>query len=63
MAVSATHDLRHTFHMEQITHEKMSTARMWRIYACGWIAYLLLVSAGQQLDALRQGRFDWHALL
>jgi len=36
---------------------------MWRIYACGWIAYLLLVSVGQQLDALRQGRFDWHALL
>jgi hypothetical protein len=49
--------------MEQITYEKMSTARMWRIYACGWLAYLLLVMVGQQLGALRQGRFDWYTLL
>jgi len=63
MGVSAAHDLRHTFHMEQITHEKMSTARMWRIYACGWTAYLLLLGVAMQLSDLRQGRFDWIGLL
>jgi hypothetical protein len=36
---------------------------MWRIYACGWIAYLLLLSVGLQLGDLRQGRFDWIGLL
>ena len=41
----------------------MSTARMWCIYACGWAAYLILVSLGQQISDLRHGRVDWYGLL
>jgi hypothetical protein len=41
----------------------MSTARMWRIYACAWIAYLLMLGVGLQLGDLRHGRFDWFGLL
>lgn len=36
---------------------------MWRIFACCWIAYLLLLGLAAQLEGLRQGRFDWHLLL
>ena len=41
----------------------MPTARMWRIYTFGWLAYLLLLGLALQADGLRQGRFDWHVLL
>lgn len=37
-----------------------STSRMWRIYICGWLAYLLLLGVALQLDGLRQGKFDAH---
>jgi ABC-type proline/glycine betaine transport system permease subunit len=35
---------------------------MWRIYACGWLAYLCLLVIVLQLDDLRAGRFDWSVI-
>jgi sensor histidine kinase YesM len=32
---------------------------MWRMYACGWFAYLCLLIMVLQLDDLRDGRFNW----
>jgi hypothetical protein len=49
--------------MEQITYEKHSTARMWCLYAGGWIAYLVLLSLAQQMSNLQHGRINWYALL
>jgi sensor histidine kinase YesM len=40
----------------------MSTRRMWRIYACGWLAYLCLLVMVLQLDDLRNGRFNWSVI-
>jgi hypothetical protein len=34
---------------------------MWRLYACGWLAYLCLLGLALQIDDLRQGHFNWHA--
>jgi hypothetical protein len=48
--------------MEQITHEKQSTARMWRMYALGWIVYILLLTTAQQTGNISQHRFDWHVV-
>ncbi|MFJ1472016.1 sensor histidine kinase [Massilia sp. YIM B02787] len=31
---------------------------MWSIYVCSWVAFLLLLGAALQVDALLQGRFD-----
>jgi sensor histidine kinase YesM len=45
--------------MELSDHHPISTARMWRLYACGWLAYLCLLIMVLQLDDLRAGRFDW----
>ena len=44
------------------THDDLPTARMWTIYACGWIAYLLLLGVALQLNGLREGRFEWHPI-
>jgi sensor histidine kinase YesM len=32
---------------------------MWRMYACGWFAYLCLLIMALQLDDLRDGHFNW----
>jgi len=32
---------------------------MWRMYACGWFAYLCLLVMALQLDDLRNGSFNW----
>ena len=39
--------------------DAIPTARMWTVYACGWIAYLILLGVALQFDALRHGRFSW----
>jgi hypothetical protein len=49
--------------MEQITYKSESTARMWFLYAGGWITYLLLLTLAQQLSNLHEGRIDWHTVL
>jgi signal transduction histidine kinase len=51
---------RHTDGMESI--DTVPTCRMWRIYICSWLAYLLLLGVALQLDELRRGRFDAHVL-
>jgi hypothetical protein len=47
--------------MELQTTERMATARMWRIYACGWLAYLCLLAIALQADDLRHGQVNWRA--
>jgi sensor histidine kinase YesM len=49
--------------MESSPQDNASTARMWRIYAGGWLAYLLLLGLALQLDELRQGHFGSRSLV
>jgi sensor histidine kinase YesM len=46
--------------MELSTTHPISTARMWRIYACGWFVYLCLVGLAVQVDEVRNGHINWH---
>jgi len=46
--------------MESKHAHDIPTARMWRLYASGWIMYLVLLALATQLDNLQHGRFDWH---
>jgi sensor histidine kinase YesM len=48
--------------MELSDTHQISTARMWRLYACGWLAYLCLLVMVLQLDELRAGRFTWSVI-
>jgi signal transduction histidine kinase len=34
---------------------------MWRLYACVWTAYLLLIGFALQFENLRKGQLDWRA--
>ncbi|WP_296950832.1 sensor histidine kinase [uncultured Massilia sp.] len=43
-------------------HDAIPTHRMWRIYACGWAAYLLLLALALQFDGLRKGHVDWRSI-
>jgi hypothetical protein len=52
--------LRHTFSMELSNTHQISTFRMWRIYAVGWIDYLCVLTVAGQLENLAHGHFDWH---
>jgi sensor histidine kinase YesM len=45
--------------MELPNAQQISTQRMWRIYAWGWIVYLCLLVPAVQLGDLRQGHFNW----
>jgi sensor histidine kinase YesM len=54
--------LLHTFSMELLSTHQISTARMWRLYAGAWLAYLCLLIMVLQLDELRAGRFDWSVI-
>jgi sensor histidine kinase YesM len=54
--------MRHTFGMELLNTHQISTARMWRLYACGWFAYLCLLMVALQLDEVRQGNFNWRMI-
>jgi sensor histidine kinase YesM len=54
-----TRFLLHTFSMELLSTQQISTARMWRLYVCAWFAYLCLLVMLLQLDTLRDGRFNW----
>jgi signal transduction histidine kinase len=47
--------------MESKHADDIPTARMWRMYACGWVIYLLLLAFATQLDNLRYGRVDWRS--
>lgn len=47
----------------EIHTDDMPTGRMWRIYVCGWLAYLLLLGFALQLDNLRKGQVDWRSLM
>ena len=47
--------------MESNHDHTIPTARMWRLYASGWVIYLVLLVFATQLDNLRHGRFDWHS--
>jgi hypothetical protein len=57
--------LRHTFCMEQLTRTTttMPTGRMWRNYACAWLAYMLLLAVVLQLADSNQRSFNWHGLV
>jgi sensor histidine kinase YesM len=35
---------------------------MWRLYACGWFAYLCLLTMALQVDELRAGHFNWRVI-
>jgi sensor histidine kinase YesM len=49
--------------MESLSNtHRISTGRMWRMYACGWLAYLCLLIMALQLDNLREGRFNWNVI-
>jgi signal transduction histidine kinase len=52
--------LGHTFSMELSDTHRISTTRMWRIYAIGWADYLCLLTAATQIDNLAYGQFDWY---
>jgi sensor histidine kinase YesM len=45
--------------MEQLTTTTVSTHRMWRNYACGWLAYMLVLGVVLQFDDVRQRGFEW----
>jgi sensor histidine kinase YesM len=45
--------------METADHPTSSTARMWRLYACAWVVYMMLLGVVFQLDDLRMGRVNW----
>jgi sensor histidine kinase YesM len=47
---------------KQIKDDTISTRRMWRNYALGWIVYMLVLTMAQQVDNLGLHRFDWHIL-
>ncbi|WP_229412849.1 sensor histidine kinase [Massilia sp. Root335] len=51
--------------MEQLTMPTttMPTSRMWRNYACGWIAYMLLLSVALHLDDINRSGFNWRGLV
>lgn len=42
--------------------DSMPTSRMWCMYACGWLTYLVLLGVALQADDLRQGRFNANAV-
>lgn len=52
--------------MEQLTDRRPSTdiptSRMWRSYAGGWLAYMLLLAAALQLDNGESTGFKWKGL-
>ncbi|WP_229411206.1 MULTISPECIES: sensor histidine kinase [unclassified Massilia] len=45
--------------MEHTTQHDIPTARMWRLYAIGWIVYLCILFFAVQVDDLRHGHFNW----
>jgi sensor histidine kinase YesM len=47
----------------EIHHDNPPTSRMWRLYACGWLAYLTLLVVALQADDLRRGHFRPAALM
>lgn len=49
--------------MEQLTTTTTSTRRMWRNYACGWLAYMLLLSVALHLDDVGRRGFEWTGLM
>jgi hypothetical protein len=50
--------------MEQLTTTtKPTTRRMWRNYACGWFAYMLLLAVVLQLTDPNQRAYDWRGLV
>jgi sensor histidine kinase YesM len=51
--------------MEQLTRTTttMPTGRMWRNYACAWLAYMLLLAVVLQLADSNQRSFNWHGLV
>jgi len=46
--------------MEQNTDDTISTRRMWRNYALGWLLYTLVTAVANNLDALH---FSWRLLM
>jgi sensor histidine kinase YesM len=51
--------------MEQLTTTTttMPTSRMWRNYACGWLAYMLLLTVALHLDDINQRGFNWRGMI
>jgi sensor histidine kinase YesM len=47
--------------MELSNNNRISTARMWRIYAFVWLDYLIMLALALQVDDLANGHFNWHA--
>jgi signal transduction histidine kinase len=49
--------------MEQLTTTTTPTTRMWRNYACGWLAYMLLLVAMLRLADTNPNGFDWRSTM
>ena len=50
--------------MEQLTTTTTMTTRMWRNYACGWLAYMLLLVIMLRLaNSNSPHGFDWHGMM
>jgi hypothetical protein len=51
--------------MEQLTRTTTTvpTGRMWRNYACAWLAYMLLLSVALHLDDINRSGFNWRGLV
>jgi sensor histidine kinase YesM len=48
--------------METLDHDDFPTGRMWRLYAAGWGALLLLITFATQIDDVRHGKVNQSAL-
>ena len=49
--------------MEQLTTTTTMTTRMWRNYACGWLAYMLLLVVVLRLANGSPHGFDWRGMM
>jgi sensor histidine kinase YesM len=49
--------------MENLDQENFPTGRMWRLYAAGWTALMLLVAFATQIDDLHKGKFNQSVLI
>jgi signal transduction histidine kinase len=49
--------------MELHDHDHPPTSRMWCLYACAWVFYLMLLGVALQIDDLRMGRVNWEVVL
>lgn len=56
--------LRHTFRMDLLTTPTtMPTSRMWRNYALGWLAYMLLLAVVLRLADPSTHAYNWRGLI